>query len=283
MSENNNNKSLRIDSHQHCWQLQRGDYDWLDESLGVLYRDYQPSELAGHLEAGAINKTILVQAAATLEETYYLLSLAEQYDFIAGVVGWVDMDGPNALEQLVGLAEQNKIVGIRPLIQDIAELDWMLEPSLDPIFRQLIDRQLCFDALVKPQHLDNLIRLLARYPALRVVIDHGAKPNIATGEFDQWAEQMQIIATETQTCCKLSGLLTEADEGATAADLQPYMQHLLDCFGAERLMWGSDWPVLNLAADYSSWLAISEQFISSLPVEGQQAIMGLTASRFYQL
>ncbi|MEH6605123.1 MAG: amidohydrolase family protein [Pseudomonadales bacterium] len=274
---------MRIDSHQHFWQLQRGDYGWLDESLGVLYRDYQPTELAGHLAAGSISKSIVVQAAATVEESKYLLALAEEFDFIAGVVGWIDMDGDNALPQLAGLAAHDKLLGIRPMIQDIADPEWMLQPALDPIFRQLIGRQLCFDALVKPGQLDNLTVLLRRYPDLRVVIDHAAKPNIAEGEFEPWAAKMQTIASETQAYCKLSGLLTEAADGATMSDLQPYMQHLLECFGAERLMWGSDWPVLNLAADYAGWLSISEQFISVLPDGDQQAIMGHTAAQFYQL
>ena len=275
--------SLRIDSHQHFWLLERGDYDWIDSSQEVLYRDYQPAELSSLLAAAGIDKTILVQAAATISESQYLLSLADRYDFIVGVVGWIDMDSNGASEQLAELARHPKLVGIRPLIQDIADPDWMLQGALHTVFEQLIERQLCFDALVMPVHLDNLITLLARYPKLKVVVDHGAKPDIANNAFEPWAQKMHAIASNSDAYCKLSGLLTEAATGAGAAELLPYMQHLLDCFGPQRLMWGSDWPVLNLANDYPGWLEISTAFLAPLDEQEKSAIFGGNAARFYQL
>ncbi len=277
------NKPVRIDSHQHFWLLERGDYDWLDSSLDVLYRDYQPPELSALLADTGVDKTVLVQAAASVEESHYLLSLAARYDFIAGVVGWIDMESDGATRQLEELAIHPKLVGIRPLIQDIADPDWMLQSALHPVFEQLIERRLCFDALVKPVHLQKLNTLLARYPDLKVVIDHGAKPDIANDEFEPWAQQMQTIASNSQAYCKLSGLLTEAAKDAGAAELLPYMRHLLECFGPERLMWGSDWPVLNLAGDYPGWLEIATGFLAPLAEQEKNAIFGGNAARFYQL
>jgi L-fuconolactonase len=273
----------RIDSHQHFWQLQRGDYDWLTEDLQVLYRDCLPLELADHLRRAGIDRTVLVQAATTVAESEYLLSLADEHDFIAGVVGWIDMAAPDALAQLDHLAQHPKLLGIRPMIQDIADPLWMLKDELTPVYRELITRGLRFDALVKPQHLDALLELLQRHPDLPVVIDHGAKPDIANEEFAHWADRMQALAQQTQACCKLSGLLTEAGPDAGAEQLAPYVEHLLQCFGPQRLMWGSDWPVLNLASNYPRWLTVTESLLANLEPADQDAIMGGTAIRFYGL
>lgn len=273
----------RIDSHQHFWQLQRGDYGWLSPALGVLYRDYAPPELAAYLHGAGIDKTVLVQAAATVAESDYLLSLADQHAFIAGVVGWIDMDAPDALAQLAHLARHPQLLGIRPMIQDIADPGWMLREELAPVYRELIARGLRFDALVKPPHLDALLTLLQRYPELPVVIDHGGKPDIAGAAFAPWADRMQALAQQTRACCKLSGLLTEAGPGAGADELRPYVEHLLQCFGPERLMWGSDWPVLNLAGDYPQWLALTQALLVDLDDTARDAIMGGTAARFYGL
>jgi L-fuconolactonase len=273
----------RIDSHQHFWKLQRGDYDWLSEDLGVLYRDYQPQELAEYLRRGGIDKTVLVQAAATVAESEYLLLLADQHAFIAGVIGWIDMAAPDALAQLAHLAEHPKLLGIRPMMQDIADPQWMLRDELAPVYRELITRGLRFEALVKPLHLYTLLDLLQRYPELPVVIDHGGKPDIANESFAPWANRMQALAQQTHTCCKLSGLLTEAGPEAGAEQLRPYVEHLLQCFGPRRLMWGSDWPVLNLAADYPRWLTLTKSLLAHLEGPDRDAIMGGTAARFYGL
>lgn len=275
--------TLRIDSHQHFWHLPRGDYTWLTEELGVLYRDYQPQELADYLLAAGIDKTVLVQAAATVAESEYLLSLADRHTFIAGVVGWIDMEAPDALAQMDHLAAHPRLLGIRPMIQDIADTRWMLRDELAPVYQALIARELRFDALVKPPHLNALLALLQRYPELPVVIDHGGKPDIANAAFAPWADRMQALAHGTQACCKLSGLLTEAGPGAGDEQLRPYVDHLLQCFGPQRLMWGSDWPVLNLAADYPRWLALTTSLLADLNAADRDAIMGGTAARFYGL
>ena len=272
-----------IDSHQHFWQLARGDYGWLTEESGSIYRDFQPGDLQPLLAEAGVARTVVVQAAPTAAETEYLLELAAQTSFVAGVVGWVDMEAPGAADAIARLAGDPWLKGIRPMIQDIEDFEWMLKPELDNAFRSLVENHLCFDALVKPPHLSNLLTLLKRYPDLKVVIDHGAKPDIARSGFAAWAQPIAVLAGETGAYCKLSGLLTEAGPNAGYDELAPFMSHLLDCFGAERLLWGSDWPVLNLAGNYQQWQGITQQFISSLCSEAQSDIMGGNCTRFYNL
>lgn len=272
-----------VDSHQHFWRLERGDYDWLGPELILLYRDFEPEQLQAELATSPVRQTIVVQAAATVAETVYLLQLAEQKPFIEGVVGWIDMESTGAVDTLRRLAENSYFKGIRPMIQDIDDPQWMLKPQLAPVFEALISQGLSFDALVKPRHLPNLATLMARYPGLDTVIDHGAKPDIAGQGFEPWAGQMAEIATNSSVYCKLSGLLAEAGDGAGIDELAPYMQHLLECFGAERLMWGSDWPVLNQVCNYANWLAITEEFLHPCNAEEKTRIMAGSATQFYRL
>lgn len=276
-------KTPRIDAHQHFWRIERGDYSWLSPNLGVLYQDFLPEQLKPLLDQQGIEGTVLVQAADTLAETQYMLSLAEQYDWILGVVGWVDMDKPEAVEQIEVLAQHPKLVGIRPMIQDIPDPDWMLAAHLAPAFQALIDNDLCFDALVHPKHLANLLTLLKRYPKLKCVIDHGAKPAIHAQQSEDWSKAMQTLAQETQAYCKLSGLVTEAGDAWSAEQLKPYVEFLLNTFGVERLMFGSDWPVLKLAADYEAWVQTVEQLTQTLNAKQSAALWGGSAQRFYGL
>jgi len=270
-----------IDSHQHFWSLARGDYGWLTPALAPLYRDFLPADLAPLLRSAEIDRTILVQAAPTVAETRFLLDLAQRTDFIAGVIGWVDMAAEDAADVIAELTTDPRLRGIRPMIQDIADIDWMLAPGLTPAFRSLAERDLCFDALVRPQHLRNLGILLGRHPDLKVVIDHGAKPRIADGQFDEWAADMARLARETPALCKISGLVTEAPSGATLESLRPYLDHLFTVFGPERLMWGSDWPVVNLACQYSTWWETMQRYVTPLDPAARGAVLGRTAARFY--
>ncbi len=275
--------SQAIDAHQHFWKLDRGDYRWLTPNLAPLHRDCLPQHLSPLLQSAGIQKTVLVQAADSLAETRYLLLLAEQEDFIAAVVGWVDMEDAAAATVLAELAENPYFVGVRPMIQDIAETDWMLRPGLQPAFAALQQLGLTFDALVKPIHLDNLLVLLRRHPGLAVVIDHAAKPDIANGSNGRWRAQMRELAALENCHCKLSGLLTEAGENPQPARIQPYADFLLECFGARKLMWGSDWPVLNLAGCYQGWRTMCEGFIARLSAADQERVFGGTAAAFYGL
>ena len=273
----------RVDSHQHFWSLARGDYDWMSPDLAPIYRDFTPDDLAPFLDKHGIRYTVVVQAAATVAETEFLLALANKHDSIAGVVGWVDMESPDAISELQRFSENPKFVGIRPMIQDIQDPNWMLNEKLTTVFNWLQEKQLTFDALIKPEHINNLTELLARHPTLNAVVDHGAKPSISRNEFNQWADDIESLAFHTRATCKLSGLLTEAAPGADADDLAPYINHLLTSFGPSRLMWGSDWPVLNLAADYSYWVSLCESALASLPETEQQMIWHHNAVRFYRL
>lgn len=273
----------RIDSHQHFWRLSRGDYDWMTPALKPIYCDFEPHDLKHHLEAHQVQKTVVVQAAATVAETEFLLKLADEYNWIAGVVGWVDMASTEAITTLDRLKVNPKFVGIRPMIHDIADPDWMLRPELTPAFAWLEENRLTFDALVKPVHLKNLGKLLARHPDLKAVIDHGGKPNIREQEFNGWAEDIVFLANHTRACCKLSGLLTEAASEAGYRELCLYIDCLLECFGSERLMWGSDWPVLNLASGYDRWVLLCEQALKALPEPDRQKIWRDNAMTFYNL
>ncbi|MGJ8611737.1 MAG: amidohydrolase family protein, partial [Octadecabacter sp.] len=268
-----------IDAHQHFWKPDRGDYGWLTPDLTALYRDFMPDDLAPHLSQHGVDGTILVQAAPTIAETEFMLDLADKTTFILGVVGWVDFAAPTAADDIARLARHPKLVGLRPMIQDIADDDWILRTDLTPAFDAMVQSDLTFDALVLPRHLPNLRKLLARHPNLRTVIDHAAKPDIANKTFDDWANDITIIAQETDAYCKLSGLLTEAGDNWTPADLAPYVAHLMEQFGPQRLVWGSDWPVLTLAASYDIWMQIAETFVPD--DSAKAAIFGTNAAVLY--
>ena len=274
---------LAIDAHHHFWKLARGDYRWLTPNLAPLHRDFLPQHLKPLLRSAGVRKTVLVQAADSVAETRYLLSLAAEENFIAGVVGWVDMEDDAAPRILEELADTSHFVGVRPMIQDLADTHWMLNPRLQPVFVALQRLGLTFDALVKPVHLSHLLTLLRRHPDLPVVIDHAAKPDIANADNDHWQAQMRKVAAFENCYCKLSGLLTEAGANPQPAQIRPYVDFLLECFGARKLMWGSDWPVLNLAGCYQGWRRMCEDFTAQLSKAEQEQIFSGTAARFYGL
>jgi L-fuconolactonase len=198
-------------------------------------------------------------------------------------VGWVELEATHVERDLDSLASHEVFRGVRPMIQDIADDDWMLRPSIGRGLRALTQRHLTFDALVLPRHLPRLIRLMERHPDLSVVVDHAAKPPIGTGEFESWAAEISRLAHETTACCKLSGLVTEAADDWTEADLRPYVAHLLKCFGTGRLLWGSDWPVVNLAGGFERWRRASVALLGHLNDSETAAVFGQNAERFYAL
>ncbi len=271
---------MRIDAHQHFWHIDRGDYGWLAAHPKIA-RDHLPADLAPLLKAAKIDKTILVQAAPTEAETHYLLELARATPFVAAVVGWVDFAAPDAPARIARLCANPKLMGLRPMLQDIADVEWILGPGLARVFDAMDRGKLRFDALVRPRHLPALAELLDRYPDLALVIDHAAKPDIAKGELEVWKPYIRHIARETNAYCKLSGLGSEAGPGWSAETFKPYVDVLLDAFGPERLMWGSDWPVLNESGDYASWLGACMSLTAGLSSADREAIFGTTAARFY--
>jgi L-fuconolactonase len=273
---------MRVDSHQHFWQIDRGDYGWLNAAdHPKIARDYLPRDLAPLLAAGRIDRTILVQAAPTESETGFLLELANSTPFVAGVVGWIDFEAAEVAEKVACLANHPKLVGLRPMIQDIADVEWMLRPQFALTFSGMQKRALCFDALVAPRHLPALETFLRRYDGLSVVIDHGAKPDIVGVGLDVWSTSIRRIARTSRALCKLSGLATEAGPDWNAEILKPYVDVLLESFGASRLMWGSDWPVLNEVGDYAGWLNAAETLTAHLSSAECEQIFGGTAATFY--
>ena len=280
--------TMQIDAHQHYWEPRRGDYDWMDPDDPVLARKYMPADLAASLTKHGIARSVVVQAAATAAETEYMLGIADATGSVAAVVGWVDFEDPGQLHHLERLARHPKFVGLRPMIQDIADIDWMLRDEVQWAYKAIIDLDLTFDALGFPRHLDNFLTLLRRYPDLRVVIDHGMKPPIRDHTegpevFDRWAEGMSRLADRTQARCKFSGLVTEANEDWTLDDLRPYADHILAAFGPERVMWGSDWPVCQLRASYDAWREAAQVLTAHLGKEEQAQVFGGAAIAFYRL
>ena len=277
--------SPKIDSHQHFWNPARGDYNWMPMDNATLARAYGPADLEPHLVENRIEQTVLVQAAATLEETEYLLGIADASPRVAGVVGWIDFEDYSHARHLRRLAKHPKFLGVRPMIQDIPDNDWMLRADIAWAYELIVECDLTFDALGFPRHLDNFLKLLIRYPDMRVVIDHCMKPQIrihSSDNFAQWACGMTRLAEDTSAFCKFSGLVTEAN-GWSLAAMRPYTEHLLQIFGPERIMWGSDWPVCRLKASYTAWFEAARRLTEHLPTVSQESIFGGTAQAFYRL
>jgi L-fuconolactonase len=272
---------MMIDSHQHFWKVARGDYHWMSPDLTALYRDYGPDDLAPFLERHGIARTILVQAAQTMAETEFMLDIAARTPFVAGVVGWAEFADPEAPDTIARLARDPLLVGLRPMVQDIVDDDWLVRADLASAFRALQEHGLVFDALVFPRHLSRLLVVLDRYPDLPVVVDHGAKPAIRDGRLDPWRADMAAVAARPNTFCKLSGLVTEAAPDWRLGDRRPCVDHLLGVFGAERLLWGSDWPVANLAGGYDRWREAALALLSHLSETDRAAVLGGNAERVY--
>ncbi|TPQ52280.1 amidohydrolase [Prosthecomicrobium hirschii] len=278
----------RIDAHQHYWEPRRGDYGWMPADDPVLSRSYRPADLAPQLEGAGFEATVLVQAAPTPDETEYLLGIADACPTVAKVVGWIDFERPDQRARLERFAAHPKFAGVRPMIQDIADVDWMLRADVQWAFAAVADLDLTFDALGFSRHLDNFLTVFRRNPGLRVVVDHAMKPRIrdrgtAADDFSAWAAGMAAIARETQAFCKLSGLVTEAEPGWTVEALRPTVDHLLDTFGPRRLMFGSDWPVCRLRTEYAGWVSAAEALTADLGAADRAEIFGGTAARFYRI
>jgi L-fuconolactonase len=272
---------MMIDAHQHFWRLDRGDYEWLTGRPSPICRDFGPADLAPILDRTGIARTILVQAAASLAETEFLLELAARASFVAGVVGWADLAAKDAAATITRMAADKLLVGLRPMLQDIADDDFILRAELEPALDAMLENGLVFDALVVPRHLCRVLVFLDRHPNLTVVVDHGAKPFIRDRVLDPWRDDMAAIARRGNSFCKLSGLVTEARADWSVADLRPYVAHLLNTFGSERLIWGSDWPVVNLGGGYERWLDATRTLLGALDPAERAAVFGGNATRIY--
>jgi L-fuconolactonase len=272
----------KIDSHQHFWNPARGDYGWMmSEGAKPLRKTIMPKDMAPHLKACGIDRTVLVQGAPTIAETEYMLGIADSNDFIAKVVGWINFESHEDLKELTRLAKHPKFAGVRPMIQDLPDAEWMHRTDVQWAFDAIIDLDLTFDALGFPIHLDPFQRLFDKYPKMRTVIDHCMKPVIREGLFDNWAKRMATIAKSTPVFCKLSGIATEAKPGWNVDTLKPYARHVIESFGHDRVMWGSDWPVLDLNGTYGSWHDAAQSYVGK--GKANDAIFGGTAAKFYRI
>ena len=277
-----------VDAHHHLWQRSRGDYHWLDSranpALAPIDRDYLLHDYQPLAAAHGVTASVAVQAAETVAETRWLLTQTHATGgLIQGVVGWLEMTAATAPKVLAELAQDRLLRAIRPMLQDIPDVDWVLQPRLDAAFRAIIEHGLAFDLLIRPPHLASSLTLLTRYPQLRAIVDHCAKPDIAQGAWQPWADGMRRIARQTAAFCKLSGLATEARPDWKIDHLRPYVEHVIDCFGPQRVVWGSDWPVMTLNSGYEQWLDATQELIAPLSESDQRAVMGLNAIRFYRL
>lgn len=274
--------SLRIDAHQHFWLLANRAGQWPPPELAKIHRDFLPDQLEPLLQQYGISGSVLVQSLPSMSDTLFLLSLAERHAFVRAVVGWVDLKAGNAEQQIQLLASHPKMRGLRPMLQDLAD-DWLDDQLLAPAITAMQRHRLSLDALVLPRHLPALLRFAERHPDLPIVIDHAAKPQIASAALEPWRASITRLAALPQVYCKLSGLVTEAAADWQVAQLQPYVAHVLEVFGVQRVIWGSDWPVVRLAGDYGRWLAATDGLLGELDENQRQQVMGLNAQRFYRL
>lgn len=275
-----------IDAHQHFWQLDRPfDYGWLEEpDKQPIRRDYLPADLKPHLDATGIDKSVFVQTQHNVDENRWVLQLAEQNDFIAGVVGWVDLASEACEDQLLEFKDHPKFVGIRHITQDEPDDDFIIRPEVIRGLKVLEKHQLPFDLLFFTKHLKHAVKLANELPELPMVIDHLSKPEIASGRIDEWRTDLQNAAKFPNMYCKLSGMITEADWSKwQPADLKPYVDVALEAFGPSRCMYGSDWPVCELAGSYEQQHAALLECIGGLSESESAQIFGTTASAFYGL
>ena len=271
-----------IDSHQHFWQVGRFDYPWMTSDLGVLYRDYLPDDLAPTLRENGINKTVLVQASNSIAESRWLLDLADTNNFIAGVVGWVDLTNPDA--QLEELTAHPNFKGVRHLVESESRDDWLIQPAVLSGLKRLSSYGLSYDLLVHTRHLKCVPQIAEHCPDLPLVIDHLAKPPIARNEIKEWSQALAPLAKFPNIHCKLSGLVTEANWTSWQTDdLRPFVDRALELFGAERMMFGSDYPVCLLAASYDRVLDAFQEILKDLSEADREKIFSKNAAKFYRL
>lgn len=275
---------MKIDSHQHFWCYSASEYGWIDGSMAALRRDFLPAELRREMSRVSVDACVAVQARQTLEETRWLLELADANPFVAGVIGWVDLQADDAGDQLARFVDHPKFLGVRHIVQSEPDDRFMLQPAFCRGIALLAGHDLTYDILIYPKHLSAAAELVSQFPHQRFVLDHLAKPHIRAGELRAWEKGIRELAAWPLVFCKLSGLVTEADWTRwTTDDMRPYLDVAFDCFGADRLLVGSDWPVCTLAADYARTMAVVEDYMAQRPTHERNAVMGENAARLWQL
>jgi L-fuconolactonase len=273
-----------IDSHQHFWHYEPVKHEWIDDDMSVIRKDFTPEDLKEVYDENGIDGCVAVQADQTLEETNFLLELAAENNFIKGVVGWADLRNDAFEAQLEKFQSQEKLKGFRHVVQGEADHNFLLRPKFLRGISILEKHNYVYDILVFPHQLGATLEFVKKFPNQQFVINHIAKPYIKDGYFEGWAMLMKEISRQENVYCKLSGMVTEADYGSwTAREIQPYMELVLNSFGTDRVMYGSDWPVCLVAGNYTKIKELTTNFISELSTCEQQKIMGDNAAKFYNL
>jgi L-fuconolactonase len=275
---------MRLDAHQHFWRFSPSEYSWITDKMGILKHDFLPQDLEPLLASIGFDGCIAVQARQNLEETRWLLELAEKHTFIKGVVGWVDLRSDRLSAQLERFASHPKLVGVRHIVHDEADDNFMLGADFRCGIAQLLDFNLTYDLLLFPKHLPVAVQLVKEFPQQLFVLDHIAKPNIAEGLIDPWRENLKILADSPNVFCKLSGMVTEAKRNQwQPTDFYRYLDIVFEAFGSGRLMIGSDWPVCTLSGQYDAVMKIVMDYVRKLPPTAQAEILGDNCARFYQI
>ena len=275
---------MRIDSHQHFWKYHPVKDAWINDEMKVIQRDFLPSDLKPILEYNQFDGCVAVQADQSEEETLFLLGLSKENDFIKGVVGWVDLCADNIGERLEYFSKYEKLKGFRHIVQAEADIDFMLSESFQNGISKLKKYNFTYDILISPKHLENAIKLVAKFPEQKFVIDHLAKPDFKNKKFSEWEKGIKTIAKFPNVICKVSGLVTEADwNNWKAVDFIYCLNIVAKAFGTDRLMFGSDWPVVLLAASYEGSCSVVAQYFSRFSKEEQEKIWGQNAINFYDL
>jgi L-fuconolactonase len=274
---------IQIDAHQHFWRYDPAQYGWIDASMAPLKRDFLPADAKREMDRAGVDACVAIQARQSLEETRWLLELADAHPFIFGVVGWVDLQSEDVGAQIERFRHR-KLVGLRHIVQSEPDDRFLLKPSFCRGISLLEDLDLAYDILIYPKHLAAAAEFVGRFKRQRFVIDHLAKPDIRSGEIRDWEKGLRRLAEFPHVFCKLSGLVTEADWHTWTADqLRPYLDVAFDCFGAHRLMVGSDWPVSTLAADYGRTMAVVGNYLRDRSDAERDAVLGGNAQRFWRL
>ncbi|PYQ78314.1 MAG: amidohydrolase [Acidobacteria bacterium] len=272
---------MRIDAHQHFWKYDAAEYTWIDDSMAALKRDFLPDESAREMARVGFDACVAVQARQTLDETRWLLGLAAEHPSIAGVVGWVDLQADNVRDQLAALAGHQRLVGIRHIAQSEPDDRFLLRPQVVRGIRLLADFGLGFDILIYRRQLGSAAELAGRLPSQRFVLDHLAKPDLRSGEIDEWERDIRRLAAQPNVFAKLSGLVTEASWAQWTSDqIRPYLDVAFDAFGWNRLMIGSDWPVCTVSADYARTMNVVIDYVAARPDHERDAVLGGNARRF---
>jgi L-fuconolactonase len=275
---------MKVDAHQHFWHYNTAEYGWIDDSMSRLQRDFMPADLAREIRPLGLDGVVAVEARQTLEETRWLLKLADEQDFIRGVVGWVPLADPKLRDHLDALADQPALKGVRHVVQDEPDDDFILGDAFNAGVAALAECQLTYDILIFERHLPQAIQFVDRHPQQVFVLDHLAKPRVKQHELEPWRARLRALAERENVYCKLSGMVTEADWQAwTEPQLLPYLETALEAFGPQRLMFGSDWPVSLLACKYQAWYDIVERFSGRLSADEQARLFGGTAAEAYRL